>query len=517
VFKKILVANRGEIALRVMRTCREMGISTVAVYSAADRESPHRQYADEAYEIGGEDPSDSYLNAERIISVARRTGAEAVHPGYGFLAENASFVKRCEEEGLVFIGPDSRAMDLAGDKLRSKAVLEAAGIPVSPGSDRPLESPEDATELAEKVGYPIILKISGGGGGIGMEIVDGPEQMEAALTRARSLALSAFGVSRVFLEKYHRGARHIEFQILSDGRRTIHLGERECSIQRRYQKLVEEAPSPAVSEDMREEVGRMSVRAAEALGYVNAGTMEYMYADGRFFFNEVNARLQVEHPVTEMVTGLDIVREQIRIAAGEGLSMDQEDLQLRGWAMECRINAEDPFRGFLPSPGVVTEVELPGGPGVRVDTALRKGLPVSTAYDPLLAKVIAHGEDRGQAVRRMRRALEEMVIQGVQVNIPLHRVILNDKAFLEGRLSTSFLADRRVEEALARMWDREMEPRRRLVAALAAAVAASGGALPWRMAPFVTQREATPAWSLAGREALHRWRLTYGHEVHRRP
>ncbi|MFQ5837750.1 MAG: acetyl/propionyl/methylcrotonyl-CoA carboxylase subunit alpha [Thermoplasmata archaeon] len=515
MFRKVLVANRGEIALRVMRACREMSISTVAVFSIADRKSLHRAYADEAFEIGGEDPSESYLNADRLLRVAKRSGAEAVHPGYGFLAENSEFVKRCEEEGLVFIGPDSRAMALAGDKLQSKRVLEDAGIEVSPGSNRAVKDADDAIGVAEKVGYPIILKISGGGGGIGMEIVEGPEQMEGALTRARSLALSAFGVSDVFLEKYHRGARHIEFQILSDGNRTIHLGERECSIQRRYQKLVEEAPSPAVTEEVREEMGRLSIKAAEALGYVNAGTIEYVYSGERFYFNEVNARLQVEHPVTEMVTGLDIVREQIAIAAEEGLSLDQEDLDIRGWALECRINAEDPFRGFLPSPGRVTDMSLPGGPGVRVDTALREGQLISAAYDPLVAKVITHGGDRTQATHRMRRALDEIMIKGIRVNVPLHQAIIRNQAFLRGDLSTSFLSDMKIDEALATMREKGEERQRELVVALAAAVAVSEGALPWRTETFVTQRRMPGAWSLAGREALQRLRLTYGHEVRR--
>ncbi len=517
MFRKVLIANRGEIALRVLRACREMGISPVAVYSTADRESLHRASADEAYEIGGEDPSESYLNAERILKVAKRCRAEAIHPGYGFLAENAEFVKRCEEESLVFIGPGSRAMALAGDKLQSKAVLRDAGIPVSPGSGRPLKDAEDAMVLAEDVGYPIILKISGGGGGIGMEIVAGSDQMEGALSRARSLALSAFGVSDIFLEKYHLGARHIEFQIVSDGKKAIHLGERECSIQRRYQKLVEEAPSPVVTAEVREEIGDLSVKAAEALGYVNAGTIEYVYSGGQFFFNEVNARLQVEHGVTELVTGLDLVHEQISIAAGEGLSIGQQDVDLQGWSLECRINAEDPLRDFLPSPGRVEEVYLPGGPGVRVDTALRDGQSISTAYDPLVAKIMTHGRDREQAIVRMRRALDEISIKGVQVNVPLHRIIMSDEAFLRGEMSTSFLTDRNIGKELAKIRTREMGRKRELVAALAAAAAASQGALQWRTERFTASSEKPSSWAQAGREALHKRRLTYGHEVQRGP
>lgn len=516
MFTKVLVANRGEIALRVMRACREMGISTVAVYSAADRESTHRFYADDAYELGAEDPSESYLNAEKILKFAKKSNSEAVHPGYGFLAENEGFVRRCEEEGLTFIGPHSRAMALAGDKLRAKAALKDAGIEVSPGSDRPLEDVDEALSIADTVGYPVILKVSGGGGGIGMEIVKGPEQLGAALSRARSLALSAFGVSEVFLEKYHLGARHIEFQILSDGRNFLHLGERECSIQRRYQKLIEESPSPIVTEKVRKHIGDLSVRAAKALEYVNAGTIEYVHSAGRFYFNEVNARLQVEHPVTEMVTGVDIVKAQIAIAAGASLPLRHKDVRIDGWALECRINAEDPFGGFLPSPGTVANVALPGGPGVRVDTALRKGLVVSTAYDPLVAKVITHGSDRMEAVARMRRALEELRVEGVRVNVPFHKSVLQDSAFLAGELSTSFIVDRKVVERLERMRRIEEDSNRELVAAVAAAAVASGGVLPWRKTAFTTQQAPTDAWALRGREELHRARLTNGNEVHRR-
>ncbi len=350
-----------------------------------------------------------------------------------------------------------------------------------------------------------------------MEIVRGHDQMAGALSRARSLALSAFGVSDIFLEKYHLGARHIEFQILSDGRKTVHLGERECSIQRRYQKLIEEAPSPAVSSEVRGEIGDLSVKAAKALGYVNAGTIEYVHSEGQFFFNEVNARLQVEHGVTELVTGFDIVQEQIAIAAGEGLSIEQDEVTLQGWSLECRINAEDPLQDFLPSPGRVEEVYLPGGPGIRVDTALRDGQHISAAYDPLVAKIMTHGRDRAQAIVRMRRALDEMAIKGVQVNIPLHRIIMQDEAFLRGEMSTSFLKDRNIGKELAKVRRQEIGRRRELVAALAAAAAASHGALRWRTERFRTKSEKPRAWAQAGREALQKRRLTYGHEVQRGP
>ncbi len=337
------------------------------------------------------------------------------------------------------------------------------------------------------------------------------------MSRARSLALSSFGVSDIFLEKYHLGARHIEFQILSDGKNTVHLGERECSIQRRYQKLIEEAPSPAVSHEVREEIGRLSVKAAEVLGYVNAGTIEYVHSDGQFYFNEVNARLQVEHGVTELVTGLDIVQEQISIAAGEALSLEQEDLTLQGWSLECRINAEDPLRDFLPSPGRVKEVCLPGGPGIRVDTALREGQPISTAYDPLVAKIMTHGGDRERAILKMRRALGEVKIGGISVNVPLHQLIMKDQAFLEGDMSTSFLSDRHIGRELARMRREEEGRRKELAAALAAAMVATRGALHWRTERFAGMTDSPSQWAMAGREALQKRRLTYGHEVQRSP
>lgn len=517
MFRKVLVANRGEIALRVLRTCRELGITTVAIYSPVDREAPHRFYADEAHEVRGEDPLRSYLDIEGIVRVAREAGAEAVHPGYGFLAENADFVRRCEEEGLVFVGPDARAMEVSGDKLRAKAVLKAAGLPVSPGSDEPLGDEGQAQEAAEAVGYPVILKVSCGGGGIGMEVVPGPEGLPAALARARSLARSAFGVEEVFLEKYHPRARHIEVQILAHGRTAIHLGERECSIQRRYQKLIEEAPSPAVDEATREEIGALSVQAAKALGYRNAGTLEYVYAEGAFFFNEVNARLQVEHPVTEMVTGLDLVAEQLAIAAGEGLRLDQEDVALRGWAFECRINAEDPFRDFLPSPGRVGSVVLPAGPGVRVDTYLRPGTEVAEAYDPLVAKVIVWGRDRPEAVRRMVRALAELKVEGVDTNVALHEVVFRDEAFRRGSLSTTFLADRRVPEALQTLRHERGLRREALVAALAAAAVASEGSIPRRTETFPVRPREPGGWVRAGRERQHLRRFVRDRALYRRP
>ncbi|MFQ5552991.1 MAG: acetyl/propionyl/methylcrotonyl-CoA carboxylase subunit alpha [Thermoplasmata archaeon] len=506
MFRKVLVANRGEIALRVMRTCRELGIETIAIYSPVDASSHHRFYADEAHEVPSEDPLRSYLDIEAIVGVAQEAEAEAIHPGYGFLSENPAFVRACDEAGIVFVGPPAAAMEVTGDKLRSKAVLREAGVPLSPGSDSPLESPEEAEEAAEAVGYPVLLKVAGGGGGIGMELVREAMDLAPALERAQSLALSAFDVSDIFLERYHRHARHIEFQILSDGKRTIHLGERECSIQRRYQKLVEEAPSPVVDAELRDEIGALSTRAAEALGYANAGTIEYIYSGGNFYFNEVNARLQVEHPVTEWLTGLDLVAEQLALAAGDPLSLEQEDVVLRGWALECRINAENPYRSFLPSPGRVTHLGLPSGPGVRVDTALQVGTEVTTAYDPLVAKIIAYGRDRQQTTRRMSRALGETLIQGITTNIPFHEAVLRDEAFQAGQLSIRFIQERRIIQALEGARMKEERERRTLVAALAAAAVASEGTIPRRMEAFPIRPRSPKAWTRAGREEQHRGR-----------
>ncbi|MEE9163221.1 MAG: biotin carboxylase N-terminal domain-containing protein [Thermoplasmata archaeon] len=506
MFRKILVANRGEIALRVMRTCRELGIATIAVYSRADAASLHRFYADEAYEVPAKDPLRAYLDIESIVSTAQKAEAEAIHPGYGFLAENPAFVRACDEADIVFVGPPAKAMDVAGDKLRSKAVLREAGLPVSPGSDRPLASPEEATEAAEAVGYPVILKVAGGGGGIGMEVVREAKDMPAALEQAQSLARSAFDVSDIFLERYHPQARHIEFQILSDGSRTVHLGERECSIQRRYQKLMEEAPSPVVDDEVREEIGALSIRAAEAMGYANAGTIEYVYSEGDFYFNEVNARLQVEHPVTELLTGIDLVAAQLALAAGDPLSLEQEDIALRGWALECRINAEDPYRGFLPSPGRVTQLGLPSGPGVRVDTALRVGTEVTAAYDPLVAKIIAYGANREQVGQRMGRALGETVLQGIATNIPFHQAVLRDEAFRSGDLSIRFIEERGIVKSLEEARQGEERDRRALVAALAAAAVASEGTIPRRMEAFPIQSRSPKAWTRTGREEQHRGR-----------
>ncbi|RLI09207.1 acetyl-CoA carboxylase biotin carboxylase subunit [Candidatus Bathyarchaeota archaeon] len=444
MFNKVLVANRGEIALRVMRACRELGIRTVAIYSEADRDSLHVAYADEAYCIGPPPPAESYLNVERIIDVAEKSGAEAVHPGYGFLAESPEFAKACEEAGLKFIGPTPSSMELMEDKVATKRLVAGAGIPVIPGPLEPVEDAEEAVEVAEELGYPVLLKAAFGGGGRGLRVARDGEEVRRAFEVANREARLAFGKPGIYVEKFIERPRHIEFQVLADEHgRIIHLGERECSIQRRYQKVIEEAPSPVVDEETRELVGEWAIRAARALGYVNAGTVEFVRdGEGHFYFIEVNKRIQVEHLVTEMVTGVDLVKAQVRIAAGEELWLGQDDVVLRGHAINCRICAEDPFNGFVPCPGRVLDFRPPGGPGVRVDTALYPGYTVPIHYDSLIAKLATWGVDRREAVARMRNALDELVIEGIRTNIPLHKAIMADGDFLEGRIHTQYLDEK---------------------------------------------------------------------------
>ena len=440
MFKKLLVANRGEIALRVMRTCRELGIATVAVYSEADRTSLHVRYADEAYLLGPGTPGESYLNIERVIDAARRSQVEAIHPGYGFLAENPAFVDACERAGIAFVGPSSRTMRLLGDKIAARRLAAEAGVPVVPGEEN-AASFEEALAAADRLGYPVLVKAVSGGGGKGIRLVGSRTEMEAALRVAGSEAASAFGDQNLYIEKFLDRVRHVEVQFLADAHgNVVALGERECSIQRRHQKLIEESPSPAIDASLREKLCAASVEVARAAGYRNAGTAEFLLdEDGRFYFLEINARLQVEHPVTELVTGIDLVAEQLRIAAGERLSFGQEDVELRGWAIECRIAAEDPFRDFLPSLGRVDYVSEPAGPGIRVDSALFAGSDIPYYYDPMIAKVLAWGHDRDEAVRRMRRALAEFVVVGIDTNVPLHLRILRDPRFLAGDIHTTFL------------------------------------------------------------------------------
>jgi acetyl-CoA carboxylase, biotin carboxylase subunit len=446
VFKKILIANRGEIALRVIYACRELGIKTVAVYSEADEHSLHVRFADEDVCIGPARSLDSYLNVPAIISAAEVTGADAIHPGYGFLSESAYLAEVCEACHIRFIGPDPNVIRLMGDKARARRAMKKAGVPVLPGSDGPVESEDKAQKIAKDLGFPVIIKAVAGGGGRGMRIVRAPDDLGKALKTAQREAEAAFGVGDVYLEKYIVAPRHIEVQVIGDHHgAVVHLGERECSIQRRHQKLIEEAPSAALTDKQRRRLGSTVVDAARAVQYSNAGTFEFiMDAGGNFYFLEVNTRLQVEHPVTEFITGVDIVKEQIRVAAGERLAFKQGDVTFTGHAIECRINAEDPVT-FTPSPGVVHAFSVPGGPGIRVDTFVHAEATIPPYYDSLIAKVIAWGRDRQEAIARMRRTLELTVIEGIKTSIPLHLKILSDPDFVAARINTAFM-DRYVVE-----------------------------------------------------------------------
>ncbi|MFB3819242.1 MAG: acetyl-CoA carboxylase biotin carboxylase subunit [Candidatus Methylomirabilales bacterium] len=446
MFSKVLIANRGEIAVRIIQACRELGLRTVAVHSQADTDSLAVQLADEAVCIGPGPAVLSYLKVPSILSAAELTGAEAIHPGYGFLAENASFAALCEQCGLRFIGPSAKSIELMGDKAAARRMAEAQGVPVLPGSREPVADAAEARAVAERIGFPVILKAKAGGGGRGMRVVTSAEALEAALATAAAEAEAAFGDPSVYLERFLPDPRHVEIQVLADAEgRTIHLGERDCSIQRRHQKLVEESPSPALGQELRRAMGEAAIKVAAAAGYRNAGTVEFLLDEqGRFYFMEMNTRIQVEHPVTETVTGLDLVKAQIRIAAGEPLWIRQDDVGLSGHAIECRINAEDPER-FLPSPGTLTHFRAPGGPGVRVDTHAYAGYTIPSFYDSLLAKVIVHGRDRQEAVARMRRALDETLVEGVKTTIPVHQALLQHPSFLAGRTSTRFL-ERLIQE-----------------------------------------------------------------------
>lgn len=501
MFEKILIANRGEIALRIMRACKEMGIATVAVYSDVDKNALHTRYADESYHIGASPPLQSYLNADKIVKIALETGAEAIHPGYGFLAENPEFAWKCEENRIIFIGPNSWALAKTGDKLASREIVKKEGIPVTPGSDDAVQD-DDAIEIAEEIGFPIILKSSAGGGGISMGVVEQKKDLLKKLEIARSTSLSAFGNPNIFIEKYLRNPRHIEFQILADKHgNIIHLGERECSIQRRFQKLIEEAPSVVVDEKTRKEIGGRAVEIGRLAEYVNAGTIEFLYDGKEFYFNEVNARLQVEHPVTELVTGIDLAKEQLRIASGEELDHIQKDIQPRGWALECRINAEDPYNDFLPSPGIVTHYEPPGSIGVRIDSGIVAGSEIPTFYDPLFAKIIVWASTRETAVERMRRALEEWRIGGIETNIPFHLRILKDKSFRKGKIDTAFVGRKKIIEKL-REEGRELriEMKRKAVAVSAALAQSKDGIANYlRMDRDAKQARPASKWKMAGR------------------
>jgi acetyl-CoA carboxylase biotin carboxylase subunit len=440
MFKKILIANRGEIALRIIHACRELGIKTVAVYSEADEHALHVRFADEDICIGPPRSADSYLNVPAIISAAEITGADALHPGYGFLSESAYLAEVCEACHIRFIGPDPNVIRLMGDKARARRAMKKAGVPILPGSEGPIEGEEQAAKIAKDIGYPVIIKATAGGGGRGMRVVQSPTELQQALKTAQREAEAAFGIGDVYIEKYVVSPRHIEFQVLGDHYGSVvSLGERECSIQRRHQKLIEESPSVALTDKVRRKMGGIVVDAARAVQYANAGTFEFlMDKDGRFYFMEVNTRLQVEHPVTEMVTGIDIVKEQIRIAAGERLSFKQSEITFTGHAIECRINAEEPDT-FTPSPGTIHAFSVPGGPGVRIDTAAHTECTIPPYYDSMIAKVISYGRDRQEAIARMRRTLEMTVIEGIKTTIPMHLKILAEPDFQVGNLSTSFM------------------------------------------------------------------------------
>ncbi|MFQ5595806.1 MAG: acetyl-CoA carboxylase biotin carboxylase subunit [Anaerolineae bacterium] len=440
MFKKVLIANRGEIAVRILRACREIGVQTVAVYSDVDRPALHVRYADEAYHIGPAPARDSYLRIDKLIDVARKSGAEAIHPGYGFLAENSEFASACEEAGVAFIGPPADAIAAMGDKVEARRLMKDAGVPVIPGTDVDLKD-EEIVSATDEVGFPLFIKAAAGGGGKGMRLVTDPSELERSLGAARREAMGAFGDDRVYLERAIQRARHVEIQVLADARgNTIHLGERECSIQRRHQKLIEESPSTAINDEIRQQMGDVAIRAAEAVGYRSAGTVEFLLdQDQNFYFLEMNTRLQVEHPVTEFVTGIDIVKEQLRGAAGRSLRYTQDDIALKGHAIECRITAEDPYNNFLPSSGRIANIYEPTGPGVRVDAGVYEGFEVSLYYDPLIAKLIVWGDTRGEALLRMRRALNEYRIIGIQTSIPFHQQVIDMTSFIGGAYDTSFL------------------------------------------------------------------------------
>ncbi len=440
--RKILIANRGEIANRIIWTCKEMDIKTVAIHSEADREALHVRYADEAICVGGAPSAESYLNIPSIISAAEITNVDAIHPGYGFLAESAIFAKICEDCNIKFIGPRPEVIMMMGDKVEARRTMTAAGVPVLPGSPEPIESADEAKKLAKEIGFPVIIKAAAGGGGRGMRIVRSEDELETNLETAQAEALAAFKNGAVYIERYIERPRHIEIQVLADEHgNCIHLGERECTIQRRHQKLLEEAPSPAITRELREKMGAVAINACKEIGYSSAGTFEFLLdEDGSFYFMEMNTRIQVEHPVTEMVTLADIVRNQIRIASGEDLQYQQSDVQIVGHSIECRINAEDPVK-FTPSPGKITAFNIPGGPGVRVDTAVYPGYTVPPYYDSMIAKLIVHARTRELAIARMRRALDMMVVEGIKTTIPLHKAIMADAAFQAGDFSTKFMEE----------------------------------------------------------------------------
>ncbi|AUJ59455.1 acetyl-CoA carboxylase biotin carboxylase subunit [Bacillus velezensis] len=442
MIKKLLIANRGEIAVRIIRACKELGIETVAVYSEADKDALHVQMADEAFCIGPKTSKDSYLNVTNIVSVAKLTGTDAIHPGYGFLAENADFAELCEELNVTFVGPTADAISKMGTKDIARDTMQLAGVPIVPGSKGIIKNTEEAVSLAGEIGYPVIIKATAGGGGKGIRVARTEEELIKGIEITQQEAATAFGNPGVYIEKYIEDFRHVEIQVLADNYgNTIHLGERDCSIQRRLQKLLEESPSPALDSEIREQMGEAAVKAAKAVGYTGAGTVEFIYdyREQRYYFMEMNTRIQVEHPVTEMVTGTDLIKEQIKVASGQELSLRQEDVEFNGWAIECRINAENPAKNFMPSPGKINMYLPPGGLGVRVDSAAYPGYSIPPYYDSMIAKVITYGTTRDEAVARMKRALSEFVIEGIETTIPFHLKLLEHETFVSGEFNTKFL------------------------------------------------------------------------------
>ena len=442
MFDKVLVANRGEIAIRIMRACRDLEVKSVAVYSDADKASLYTNYADEKYPLGNPSPQQSYLNIEKIIDIAVDSKADAIHPGYGFLAENPEFGKECEKNGITLIGPSGDVINKMGYKITSKQIMKKSGVPVIEGTEKGVSDIDTATKIAEDIGYPVIVKASAGGGGIGMRTVYEEDELIRAIESTQSVAKTNFGDSTVFIEKYLEKPRHIEFQVLADEEgNVIHLADRECSIQRRHQKLLEEAPSPIMTDELREEMGESTVKAAEYIGYTSAGTIEYLYDNGNYYFLEMNTRVQVEHPITEMVTNVDIVKEQIKVASGKELSYSQNDITVKGHAIECRINAEDPFAEFAPNPGKITAYRSPGGPGIRLDSGVYANYTIPPFYDSMISKLITYGNNRNEAILRMKRALGEYIVLGVKTTIPFHKAIIRNPNFLSGDLNTHFIDD----------------------------------------------------------------------------
>ena len=502
MFKRILIANRGEIAVRVMRACRDLGIESIAVFSEADRAALHVREADYAVAVGPAPARESYLNVEKILEAAKATGADAIHPGYGFFSENAGFARAVAAAGMVFIGPPPEAIERMGDKVEARKLMAAAGVPVAPGSPDTLETEEEVRAIAKKIGFPIMLKAAAGGGGKGMRLVENDKDLGSAVRTVASEAKSSFGDGRFYVEKYLNRPRHIEVQVFADQHgETVHLFERECSIQRRHQKVVEESPSPFITAAMRREMGEVAVRAARAVGYVGAGTIEFLAdADRNFYFMEMNTRIQVEHPVTELVTGIDLVKAQIEVAAGLPLSFRQGDLTQRGWAVECRIYAEDPAAGFVPAPGRIETMRLPDGPGVRVDAGVYEGAEVSLFYDPMIAKLVTWGRDRNEAIGRMRRALGEFVVAGaLTTNLEFHRWIVEHPRFLAGDFDTNFINQEYRPETAGKRGDDTQ-----LAAVLAAAVMAyrnghNGAVKTAAAAPAAATGGAASPWKILGR------------------